>query len=275
MLVSWKGCLLSFLTIIFRVSFTGFPDQFQLIHIIEVYYIGDMKKAVFFDLYGTLAGFSPSRFQIQSQACKRFGITLTEEGILRGYACADKFMSEQNKTNPLRLMTETQKLVFFSKYEQKILRGSEVEVDLAKASKIWEAIKGIPYDMKIYDDVVPCIQTLKADGLVVGIISNMNISGLDLINKFDLYELVDFAVTSLEVGLEKPHKKIFEEALIRANVANSNAVHVGDQIESDVNGAKNAGLQPILLDRDKNYTSFNGCPRIETMKILKKTLDRF
>ena len=88
----------------------------------KCYYIDDMKKAVFFDLYGTLAGFSPSRYQIQSEACRGFNIGLTEGGILKGYALADQFMAEQNKTQPLRLMSDDQKLEFFSKYEQKILQ---------------------------------------------------------------------------------------------------------------------------------------------------------
>ena len=126
--------------------------------------------------------------------------------------------------------------------------------------------------MQVYDVVVPCLNMLNLDGLVVGIISNMNISGLDLINKFQLSESVDFAVTSLEVGLEKPHKRIFQEALNRSEVDSSEAVHVGDQIESDIKGAENAGLQPILLDRDGNHAEYRECPRIETMEVLKSVL---
>ncbi|GIS65203.1 MAG: hypothetical protein CM1200mP3_14510 [Chloroflexota bacterium] len=79
----------------------------------KCYYIDDIKKAIFFDLYGTLAGFSPSRFQIQSEACRIFNIELTEGGILKGYASADQFMAEQKKNQPLRLMNADQKLKFF------------------------------------------------------------------------------------------------------------------------------------------------------------------
>ena len=53
-----------------------------------------MIKAVFFDLYGTLAGFSPSRFEIQSKAVAEFGLTVTEEGVLLGYSSADAFLAE-------------------------------------------------------------------------------------------------------------------------------------------------------------------------------------
>ena len=43
-----------------------------------------MKKILFFDLYGTLAGFNPTRFEIQSKACNQFGLSVSEAGILKG-----------------------------------------------------------------------------------------------------------------------------------------------------------------------------------------------
>ena len=52
-----------------------------------------MVKAVFFDVYNTLAGFQPSRYEIQSRACADFGIKVTPEGILTGYAVADAYMN--------------------------------------------------------------------------------------------------------------------------------------------------------------------------------------
>ena len=61
-----------------------------------------MLKAVFFDLYGTLAGFCPSRYEIQSKACAQFGITVTPDGVLKGYAVADAFMAEKNACLPIR-----------------------------------------------------------------------------------------------------------------------------------------------------------------------------
>ena len=53
-------------------------------------------KAVFFDMYNTLAGFRPSRYEVQSEACREFGIEVTPAGIVQGYAAADAYMTEQN-----------------------------------------------------------------------------------------------------------------------------------------------------------------------------------
>ena len=82
-----------------------------------------MIKAIFFDLYGTLAGFKPSRYEIQSEACANFGITLTEQGVLKGYGQADSFMTEQNKTYPLRQMSEDERFDFFCEYEKRVIEG--------------------------------------------------------------------------------------------------------------------------------------------------------
>ena len=89
-----------------------------------------MIKAIFFDLYGTLAGFKPSRYEIQSRACDKFGISLTQQGVLRGYGQADAFMTDQNKVHPLRQMSETERFNFFCEYERRIIKGSGIDVDL-------------------------------------------------------------------------------------------------------------------------------------------------
>ena len=45
--------------------------------------------AVLFDLYGTLAGFEPSRFSLLSKVAKKYGYELTEIGVALGYFLAD------------------------------------------------------------------------------------------------------------------------------------------------------------------------------------------
>lgn len=229
-----------------------------------------MIKAVFFDIYGTLAGFRPSRFEIQAQACADFNITVTREGILKGYSEADGFMARQNAIRPLRMMSEDEKFKFFSEYERLVLAGSGVGVDPSIAGKVWLTIKDIPYDLVVYDDVFTSLDLLKKKGITLGLISNMNMSERDLLSKFLLQDHIDFAVTSLEVGMEKPHSPIFEEALRKAKVSTVEAMHVGDQIESDVCGAEKVGITPVLLDRDGNHKGFSRCIRIEKLSDLGK-----
>ena len=169
-----------------------------------------MIEAVFFDLYGTLAGFSPSRYEVQSAACAEVGIDVTAQGVLDGYALADAFMARQNSTKPLRALNRQEREAFFAEYERLILSGCGVEVDTATALDIWRRVQQIPYGMRAFDDVAPALDILKMRGLTLGIISNMNWRGDDLTDRLGLTPYVDFAVTSLEVGAEKPHPPIFQ-----------------------------------------------------------------
>ncbi len=232
-----------------------------------------MIKAAFFDLYGTLAGFSPSRFEIQSKAVAEFGLTVTEGGVLLGYSAADAFLAEQNVREPLRLLDEAGKERVFVEYERRVLRGSGIEVDSDVALAIWRRVRKVPYEMTIYADVRPALTALRRRGLVLGVISNMNRTGDALAAEVGLTGLVDFVVTSLEVGSEKPYRPIFDAALARAGVSADEAVHVGDQVMSDVEGARMAGVLPVLIDRDGNHPNFVDTIRIEKLGQLARVLD--
>jgi putative hydrolase of the HAD superfamily len=234
-----------------------------------------MITAVFFDLYGTLAGFNPSRYHIQSEACADFGIEVTPEGITAGYALADAYMAEQSAVNPLRGRDDEGRDRFFAEYERLVLQGSGVEVSADRALEVWRRVRRVPYEMTRFDDVLPAIHILKSQGLVLGMISNMNRDGAELAEDMGLTPYLDFAVTSMEVGAEKPHPPIFQAALRKAGVEPQQAVHVGDQLTSDVEGATAAGIHPVLLDRDGNHRDFNGCPRIETLMDLPALLPSF
>ena len=63
--------------------------------------------------------------------------------------------------------------------------------------------------------------------------------------------MLDVVVASLEEGVEKPEPMIFKIALDRLGADPAETLHVGDSPLDDVQGARNAGLKAILLDRRK------------------------
>lgn len=56
-------------------------------------------------------------------------------------------------------------------------------------------------------------------------------------------------VASAAVGYQKPDPAIFTTALSTLGVAPAEALHVGDRRVEDLDGARSAGLQALLLDR--------------------------
>ena len=121
-----------------------------------------MITAVFFDLYGTLANFQPSRFEVQSQACLEFGIKITEEGTIRGYKLADAYMSKENSIFPISTRSKNQRDQFFWEYEKLILEGNDVTVSIEMAGSIWNTLRKIPYKLVLFPDVVPEINKIKS-----------------------------------------------------------------------------------------------------------------
>lgn len=223
-----------------------------------------MIKAVLFDVYGTVGGWQPSRYQVQKEACAEFGLgnRVTPDGILKGYASADAFMTTENAANPIRLRDENAKAEFFGEYERLVLEGCKITASPERALEIFARVRQVPYGLAPFEDVVPTLTILRGRGLTIGLISNIDQPGAELMNDLGLTDYLDFAVTSGEVGAEKPNSIIFHAALNKAGVAPIEAVMVGDQPPSDIEGAIRVGITPILIDRDGNHPRYDKCPRI-------------
>ena len=101
-----------------------------------------------------------------------------------------------------------------------------------------------------YPDVPPALERWRAAGLRLVVVSNWDVSLHEALERTGLAALVDGAVSSAEAGAAKPDPRIFARALEIAGVAAASAVHVGDEPEADVAGARAAGIEAVLLDRD-------------------------
>ena len=103
---------------------------------------------------------------------------------------------------------------------------------------------------RVYDDVVPALEELRAAGLRLAVISNWDerlarvLAGLGLASYFEAIH------ASAVVGVEKPHRKIFETALAGLGMPAERALHVGDSALDDVEGARAVGLHALWLVRD-------------------------
>ena len=126
--------------------------------------------------------------------------------------------------------------------------------------------------MTLYDDVLPVLTELKNLHLRLGMISNMGTPGITLSKEMGLNKIIDLSITSQDAGFTKPDIRIFQFALNQLNLQASDAVFIGDQIESDIIGAENAGLITVLIDRDENHPNFSRCTRITTLNKLTAEL---
>ncbi|MCB9377866.1 MAG: HAD-IA family hydrolase [Holophagales bacterium] len=120
---------------------------------------------------------------------------------------------------------------------------------------------------RVFDDVRPALAGLATAGLRLAVISNWDERLPRLLRELELAPAFDAIVVSYEVGVEKPHREIFEVAVARLGVAPTETVHVGDSQLEDVEGARAAGLRALRLDRS------GGCD-LECLDTLPEALAR-
>jgi putative hydrolase of the HAD superfamily len=102
-----------------------------------------------------------------------------------------------------------------------------------------------------YPEVPGVLAALRDRGVARVVVSNWDVSLHDVLERTELRSLVDGVVTSAEFGAAKPDPAIFARALeLAGGIAPADAVHVGDDVEADVEGARAAGIAPVYVARD-------------------------
>lgn len=99
-------------------------------------------------------------------------------------------------------------------------------------------------DVELFDDVLPVLDQLSR-GYSIGLLSNGN----SYPDRLGLGDLFRFVVFSQDHGVEKPDPRIFHIALEQAGCGEGEMLHVGDSLESDIQGAMRAGLRSAWLNR--------------------------
>ena len=101
-----------------------------------------------------------------------------------------------------------------------------------------------------FPDAAPALSVLRERGHRLAIVSNWDCSLADWLESSELLELVDgVVVTSAATGAAKPDPAIFRRALGLLGVEANAAVHVGDSLDKDIAGARDAGIRAILVAR--------------------------
>ena len=106
---------------------------------------------------------------------------------------------------------------------------------------------------RLFDDVLPALEWLKHRGLRLAVISNFDSRIDDLLEGLGLDPYFDAVFISTRVGAAKPDPLIFRAALNHFQLEPDQTLHIGDNLREDVEGAKAAGIEPILLDRNDRF----------------------
>ena len=109
------------------------------------------------------------------------------------------------------------------------------------------------------NDAIPTLRTLRAMGYHITLISNAADAQdvQSLVDKAGLRPYLEFILISADVGIRKPHPRIFQLALEYWQARPDQAVMVGDTLGADILGGLNAGIATIWITRRANTPENN------------------
>ncbi|HEV3473005.1 MAG TPA: HAD-IA family hydrolase [Actinomycetota bacterium] len=139
-------------------------------------------------------------------------------------------------------------------------------VDESLVEKLYERFSE-PSSYRLYDDVVPTLTRLTEAGYRLGLISNFDGWLEKMLIEMEIHRSFHVSVISGVEGVEKPDPAIYRLATDRAGVAPEASVHVGDSPAMDIDPARAAGLNAVLIDRVGRYADASGT-RITSLKEL-------
>ena len=124
-----------------------------------------------------------------------------------------------------------------------------------------------------FEEVAEVLRGARERGVRLVVVSNWDVSLHDVLEETGLAPLLDGVVTSAELGSAKPAGAIFARGLALAGAVAEEAVHVGDSVVHDVEGALAAGIEPLLVVRDGATVDAPIPPGVRTIPTLRPLAD--
>ena len=214
-------------------------------------------KAVLFDLGGTLVHTTEIP-EVYKRMLEAHGIKRSLQEISHAHEETQKHLDIQK----LAVLFEE----YWIRWNLQILKRLGIRENIRSlaetiADRWWDYS-----DVELYLDAEETLQQLKGMGLKIGIVTNgLESDYRQVLQKVGLLDFFDVRVGVDTVGKMKPHRDIFLYALNKLEVSPSETLFVGDQLEQDYEGARRAGLRPLLIDRNNMVSS-----KVKTIRSLKE-----
>jgi putative hydrolase of the HAD superfamily len=224
--------------------------------------------AVLFDMGYTLIYFEPLQEVIVQEALREVGAERSAEQIMQAVNVVWGSYYHDAATATFPATPEHDRDA-----EMALTRGllSQLGLDVGEQSlrvyratiESWFSRPGV---LRPYPEVGAVLETLQMRGYRLGIVSNWSWNLRENVARVDLDRYFEVIWASAYAGCNKPHPTIFHQALARMDppLTADRVLYVGDSYKHDVLGARAAGIDPVLLDRD-GTTADPDCPVIHDL----------
>lgn len=230
-------------------------------------------QVVFFDAAGTLFHIKGSVEEIYLRYAEPYGVQATQE--LRA-AVRMAFPRAFRDVPPpvfaatdLAEIKQCERLWWFDIVHNVFYRVGMFEGFDEYFEEVFLAFDG-PELWQLYPETLVVLKELRETGIELGIISNFDTRLFSVLHGLGLADLFDTVTISSLAHAAKPGLRIFRLAAEKHAVDPQEALHVGDNMQDDVKGARQAGLNAVFLDRSQAQASLPSSsdaavPRIRTL----------
>ena len=178
------------------------------------------------------------------------GHEVTEEDLHRAWEVADRwFWDDYHRPMSDTWADDARIDATWRQYHSLMLEELGLEDERHQLIDTILAAQYAPDSWELYPDVLLAVGELRAAGVRLGILSDWGSNLLPIIEGLGLTTELDFVIASGAVGVAKPDPAFFRLAAARAGVPPGESLMVGDSIRADVEGARSAGMDAILIRR--------------------------
>jgi 2-haloalkanoic acid dehalogenase type II len=125
-----------------------------------------------------------------------------------------------------------------------LVHAREAGYPESMAHEAFEVFYRARNEVALYDDVLPALGLLSERYRLFAISNgNADLGAIGLARYFER------SLAARDAGMLKPDPRIFTMLLDSVGVQASQALHVGDDPQADVEGARRAGIRPVWLNR--------------------------
>jgi putative hydrolase of the HAD superfamily len=211
-------------------------------------------KVIFFDAAGTLFHVKGSVGEVYLHYAEKYGVRRTDESLSVLNAAFRRAFREAPPpvfavSDPAEIK-RCERLWWFDIVHNVFYRVGMFNRFDDYFEEVFHAFGG-PAHWALYPETSGALKELKDRGLELGIISNFDTRLFNVLRGLGIAELFDTVTISSLAHAAKPAHQIFRLALEKHAVDPEEAVHVGDSIGDDVEGARLARLHGVLIDRQR------------------------
>jgi putative hydrolase of the HAD superfamily len=219
--------------------------------------IPEPVRAIFFDAVGTLIHPHPGAAEVYWNIGRKHGSRHDLDQIARRFRAAFQKEEEADRSAGWRTSEDRERRRWRNIVAQVLDDVNDPEACFAE---LYEHFSH-PQAWRLEPEAATVMPELARRGYVLGMASNYDHRLPSVIAGMPGLSRLQHVVISSEVGWRKPAPAFFAALSATTRLAAAQILYVGDDPENDYQGAMDAGLQGLLLDRAMRFPGFTG-PRL-------------